>query len=126
MFVIGATQAEALGKRIRELTPDHFYLVPCVGAQGAAWKKFPPALRMRMWGCSNNASRVIIYASAEEDFAHRATRIASDYHRKCRSIWPLTDDNLICMRRLCRCGMNDADVARREIHADAGNFSRRF
>ena len=33
MFVIGATQANEF-VHIRKLTPDHFYLVPGVGAQG--------------------------------------------------------------------------------------------
>ncbi|WP_431211168.1 orotidine-5'-phosphate decarboxylase [Puia sp. P3] len=38
MFVIGATQAEAF-RNVRRLTPDHFYLVPGVGAQGGVWRR---------------------------------------------------------------------------------------
>ena len=37
MFVIGATQADEF-TNIRKLTPDHFYLVPGVGAQGGSLK----------------------------------------------------------------------------------------
>ncbi len=81
MFVIGATQAEAL-ERIRELTPDHFYLVPGVGAQGGSLEEVSARAMNADVGLLINASRAIIYASAEEDFADRATRIASDYHRE--------------------------------------------
>src|SRR5882672_4046518 len=38
MFVIGATQAEEF-TNIRQITPDHFYLVPGVGAQGGSLKE---------------------------------------------------------------------------------------
>lgn len=39
MYVVGATKAEMLGG-IRAIVPDHFLLVPGVGAQVAVWKKW--------------------------------------------------------------------------------------
>jgi orotidine-5'-phosphate decarboxylase len=81
MFVIGATQADALEK-IRELTPDHFYLVPGVGAQGGSLEEISARAMNAEVGLLVNASRAIIYASGAEDFAEAATRVASDYHRE--------------------------------------------
>ncbi|RYY89429.1 MAG: orotidine-5'-phosphate decarboxylase [Chitinophagaceae bacterium] len=78
MFVVGATQADAFA-RIRELTPDHFYLVPGVGAQGGSLKDISEAALTRDCGLLVNASRAIIYASEGEDFAQEAAAIAQQY-----------------------------------------------
>jgi orotidine-5'-phosphate decarboxylase len=83
MYVIGATQAEAF-VRIRELTPDHFYLVPGVGAQGGSLEEISKKAMNGDVGLLVNASRAIIYASPREDFASEAARIAAGYHGEMR------------------------------------------
>jgi orotidine-5'-phosphate decarboxylase len=81
MFVIGATQAEAF-ERVRRLTPDHFYLVPGVGAQGGNLGEISRKAMNKDVGLLVNASRAVIYASAGEDFAEAATRAAAGYHQE--------------------------------------------
>jgi orotidine-5'-phosphate decarboxylase len=83
MFVIGATQAEAF-ERVRRLTPDHFYLVPGVGAQGGSLEEISRKALNKDIGLLVNASRAIIYASGGEDFAEAAKRAAAGYHQEMR------------------------------------------
>lgn len=78
MFVIGATQAESLA-RVRRLTPDHFYLVPGIGAQGGNLEEISRKAMNADVGLLVNASRAVIYASGEEDFAEAAGRAAAGY-----------------------------------------------
>lgn len=78
MFVIGATQAEQF-VQIRKLTPHHFYLVPGVGAQGGSLKEISEKAMNEDIGLLVNASRAIIYAGKEEDFAEQAYRVAKEY-----------------------------------------------
>jgi orotidine-5'-phosphate decarboxylase len=78
MFVIGATQAEEF-INIRKLTPNHFYLVPGVGAQGGSLKDISGKAMTKDCGLLVNASRAVIYASAGEDFADAAGKIAEEY-----------------------------------------------
>lgn len=78
MFVVGATQAEEF-VNIRKLTPNHFYLVPGVGAQGGSLKEISEKAINKDCGLLVNASRAIIYASVEEDFAEKARVIATEY-----------------------------------------------
>ena len=78
MYVIGATQAEAF-TRIRELTPEHFYLVPGVGAQGGSLEAISKKAMNADIGLLVNASRAVIYASSGEDFAEKAGMIAASY-----------------------------------------------
>lgn len=78
MFVIGATQAEEF-VNIRRLLPDHFYLVPGVGAQGGSLKEISEKAMIKDCGLLVNASRAIIYASEGEDFATEAKAIAQQY-----------------------------------------------
>jgi orotidine-5'-phosphate decarboxylase len=78
MYVIGATQAEAF-TRIRELTPEHFYLVPGVGAQGGSLEAISKKAMNADIGLLVNASRAVIYASSGEDFAEKAGMIAAGY-----------------------------------------------
>ena len=78
MFVIGATQAEEF-INIRRLTPDHFYLVPGVGAQGGSLKDISERAMNKDCGLLVNASRAIIYASGGEDFADKGRSIAGEY-----------------------------------------------
>jgi orotidine-5'-phosphate decarboxylase len=81
MFVVGATQAEAF-ENIRKLTPDAFYLVPGVGAQGGSLKDISEKALIKDCGLLVNASRAIIYASEKEDFAREAAAIARQYQHE--------------------------------------------
>lgn len=67
MFVVGATQTEYL-ERIRKVAPDHFLLIPGVGAQGGQLTDLKMLLTPEI-GILVNSSRQIIYASSGEDFA---------------------------------------------------------
>ncbi len=68
MFVVGATRAEMLGE-IRSIAPDHFLLVPGVGAQGGSLSEVAKYGMNKQCGILVNASRSILYASRESDFA---------------------------------------------------------
>lgn len=76
MFVVGATQKEYL-ERIRDLAPNHFLLVPGVGAQGGAVADLNP-LKTEDIGMLVNSSRQIIYASKGTDFGLAAAKQALD------------------------------------------------
>jgi orotidine-5'-phosphate decarboxylase len=78
MFVVGATQADSF-INIRKLTPNHFYLVPGVGAQGGSLKEISEKAMNKDCGILVNASRAIIYASDGEDFAEKARGVAKEY-----------------------------------------------
>lgn len=75
MYVIGATKAEMLAK-VRELVPDHFLLVPGVGAQGGSLEEVARNGMNKQCGLLVNSSRAIIYAGDDEDFAERAREAA--------------------------------------------------
>lgn len=81
MFVIGATQAEEF-INIRKLTPEHFYLVPGVGAQGGSLKEISEKAMNEDCGILVNASRAIIYASSHENFAAEARIVALQYQQE--------------------------------------------
>jgi orotidine-5'-phosphate decarboxylase len=71
MYVIGATKAEKL-EEIRQIVPDHFLLVPGIGAQGGSLGEVARYGMNDQCGLLVNSSRAIIYASDGEDFARRA------------------------------------------------------
>jgi orotidine-5'-phosphate decarboxylase len=71
MFVVGATKAEML-QGIRKLAPDHFLLVPGVGAQGGSLEAVAEFGMNKDCGLLVNASRSIIFGSKGEDFAEKA------------------------------------------------------
>lgn len=71
MFVAGATRAEMLGE-IRKIIPDHFLLVPGVGAQGGSLEDVARCGMNANCGLIVNSSRGIIYASNGTDFAGKA------------------------------------------------------
>ena len=71
MYVAGATRAEMLGD-IRKIVPDHFLLVPGVGAQGGSLQEVAKYGLNRDCGLIVNSSRNIIYASNGADFAEKA------------------------------------------------------
>ena len=68
MFVVGATRAEALTK-IRAIVPDHFLLVPGVGAQGGSLEEVSRYGMNDQCGLLVNSSRGIIYADSSTAFA---------------------------------------------------------
>lgn len=76
MFVVGATKAEFI-KEIRQQVPNHFLLVPGVGAQGGTVADVMEHGKAQNGvGLLINSSRGIIYASSESDFASAAAKNA--------------------------------------------------
>lgn len=71
MYVVGATRAQEF-LNIRKYAPDHFLLVPGVGAQGGSLQEVCKYGLSESCGLLVNSSRSIIFASAGEDFADRA------------------------------------------------------
>lgn len=71
MYVVGATKSEYLAG-IRKIVPDHFLLVPGVGAQGGSLAEVAKYGMNKDCGLLVNASRSILYASSGEDFAEKA------------------------------------------------------
>ncbi len=68
MYVVGATKADML-QGIREIIPEHFLLVPGVGAQGGSMQDVAKYGMNKDCGLIVNASRSILFASGGEDFA---------------------------------------------------------
>lgn len=81
MFVVGATKSDWFTK-IRQLTPDHFYLVPGVGAQGGSLDEISRKAMNKDVGILVNVSRAIIFASSGEDFAAKAGEAAKAYQQE--------------------------------------------
>ena len=67
MYVVGATRADML-KDIRQLVPDHFLLVPGVGAQGGSLEEVAKYGMNSKCGLLVNSSRGIIFADSSENF----------------------------------------------------------
>ena len=81
MFVVGATKAADLAD-IRKIIPDHFLLVPGVGFQGGSLSEVATYGLNKDCGLLVNASRAIIYAGEDENFATEAAAIASQYQQE--------------------------------------------
>ena len=81
MYVVGATQASAL-KEIRQLVPDHFLLIPGVGAQGGSLQEVSQNGLNDHCGLLVNASRSVIYASDDKDFAQMAAKEAENLQKE--------------------------------------------
>ncbi len=75
MYVVGATRPEFF-REVRVLAPDHFLLVPGVGAQGGSLADVAKYGLNGDVGILVNASRSILYASDGLDFAEAAAREA--------------------------------------------------
>ncbi|MEM9329356.1 MAG: orotidine-5'-phosphate decarboxylase [Bacteroidota bacterium] len=71
MYVMGATRVESL-INIRVTVPEHFLLIPGVGAQGGDLAAVCKYGMNKQCGLLVNSSRGIIYASNGEDFAEAA------------------------------------------------------
>ncbi len=92
MYVVGATKAEKL-KEIREIVPNHFLLVPGVGAQGGSLKEVAQNGMNSKCGLLVNSSRGIIYASVDIDFAEKAQAAAKVVQQEMEML--LKEANLI-------------------------------
>ena len=68
MYVVGATRGEEIGV-VRKQVPNHFFLVPGVGAQGGSLSDVVKYGMIADCGLLVNSSRGIIYASNEDDCA---------------------------------------------------------
>lgn len=71
MFVVGATHPD-LFRAVRRIVPEHFLLVPGVGAQGGDLESVCAAGMNDRCGLLVNSSRQILYASSGKDFAQKA------------------------------------------------------
>ena len=71
MYVVGATKADML-EGIRKIVPEHFLLVPGVGAQGGSLEEVARYGMNNHCGLIVNSSRGIIFADKTENFARRA------------------------------------------------------
>ncbi|MBM3414137.1 MAG: orotidine-5'-phosphate decarboxylase [Bacteroidetes bacterium] len=78
MFVVGATQADSFTS-IRSICPNHFLLVPGIGAQGGSLRDISQKAMNKDVGLLVNVSRAILYASSDADFAEVAAREAGKY-----------------------------------------------
>ena len=81
MYVIGATRNDMVGD-IRNSFPEHFFLVPGVGAQGGSLEEISLKGLNKDGGLLVNASRAVIFASSGEDFATAAQQASEDYHNQ--------------------------------------------
>jgi orotidine-5'-phosphate decarboxylase len=77
MFVVGATKADSL-KEIRKIIPNHFLLIPGVGAQGGNATEVCVNGKNSNGGLLINSSRGIIYASSDKNFAKDARQKAKE------------------------------------------------
>lgn len=81
MYVVGATRVESLIK-VRTLVPEHFLLIPGVGAQGGSLEQVIRYGMNKQCGLIVNASRSIIYAGNGEDFAEKSAEAAKEVQQK--------------------------------------------
>ena len=81
MYVVGATQG-SMFEDIRRVAPNHFLLVPGVGAQGGSLQEVCKYGMTKDCGLLVNSSRGIIYASTGEDFAKVAAEKAQELQQQ--------------------------------------------
>jgi orotidine-5'-phosphate decarboxylase len=81
MYVVGATQTNKL-QDIRKIAPHHFLLVPGVGTQGGSLEEVSKYALSTDCGLLVNASRSIIYASDDANFAQSAQREAQKIQKE--------------------------------------------
>ena len=77
MYVVGATQGKMF-EDIRRIVPEHFLLVPGVGAQGGSLEEVCKYGMNKECGLLVNSSRGIIYAANDETFAQTAAEKAKE------------------------------------------------
>jgi orotidine-5'-phosphate decarboxylase len=81
MYVVGATQG-AMFREIRRIVPDHFLLVPGVGAQGGNLEEVARYGMNKECGLLVNSSRQIIFADGTVHFAEAAAEEARKMQRE--------------------------------------------
>jgi orotidine-5'-phosphate decarboxylase len=79
MFVIGATRANDL-EAVRSIIPEHFLLVPGVGAQGGSLEEVTKYGKNNDCGLLVNVSRAVIYAGSDENYTDAVKSAANEYH----------------------------------------------
>lgn len=84
MYVVGATRGRML-ETVREIVPEHFFLVPGVGAQGGSLHEVCKYGMNKDCGLIVNSSRGIIYAGNGLDFAERAADKARELQQEMAS-----------------------------------------
>ena len=77
MYVVGATQGRAF-EDIRKIVPNHFLLVPGVGAQGGSLEEVCKYGMNSTCGLIVNSSRGIIYVDKTDKFAEAARTAAQE------------------------------------------------
>lgn len=85
MYVVGATRAEGIAE-VRKIVPNHFFLVPGVGAQGGSLEDVAKYGWNNDCGLLVNASRSVIYASNSADFAAEARKEAQKLQQEMAQI----------------------------------------
>ena len=81
MYVVGATQGRAF-EDIRKIVPNHFLLVPGVGAQGGSLEEVCKYGMNSTCGLIVNSSRGIIYVDKTEKFAEAARNAAKEVQQQ--------------------------------------------
>lgn len=81
MYVVGATQGRMF-EDIRKIVPNHFLLVPGIGAQGGSLEEVCKYGLNSHCGLIVNSSRAIIYADSTEKFAEVATEKAKEVQQQ--------------------------------------------
>lgn len=87
MYVVGATQGR-LFEGIRKIAPEHFLLVPGVGAQGGSLEEVCKYGMTKDCGLLVNSSRGIIYADSTENFATAAGQKAKELQQQMSALLP--------------------------------------
>ncbi len=85
MYVVGATRPEYFAE-IRKIIPNHFLLVPGVGAQGGSLSEVCKYGLNKDIGLLVNSTRGIIYASTEKDFAIKAQEKALELQQEMKEV----------------------------------------
>ena len=81
MYVVGATQGK-LFEDIRKVVPEHFLLVPGIGAQGGSLEEVCKYGLTKDCGLIVNSSRAIIFADSTERFAEVAAEKAKEVQQQ--------------------------------------------
>ncbi|MBR3478766.1 MAG: orotidine-5'-phosphate decarboxylase [Bacteroidaceae bacterium] len=81
MYVVGATQGK-LFEDIRKVVPEHFLLVPGIGAQGGSLEEVCKYGMTKDCGLIVNSSRAIIFADSTERFAEVAAEKAKEVQQQ--------------------------------------------
>ena len=92
MYVVGATKADMLAD-IRKIVPEHFLLVPGVGAQGGSLEEVARYGMNDHCGLLVNSSRGIIFADSTENFANVAGQKAEELQKQMEKL--LADKGII-------------------------------